>query len=37
MMPKQITRNSLLAQTVVLEEESADRFPDLLVAYMDEY
>jgi hypothetical protein len=31
------TRHGLLAQTVVLEEESTERFLDLLVAYMDEY
>jgi hypothetical protein len=42
MTPKQnsacnSTRHSLLAQTVVLEEEATDRFLDLLVAYMDEH
>ena len=31
------TRHGLLAQTVVLEEESADRFTDLFTAYLDEY
>jgi hypothetical protein len=31
------TRHGLLAQTVVLEEESADRFQELLAALMDEY
>src|SRR5580698_5412731 len=31
------TRHGLLAQTVVLDEESADRFLDLLTGYMDEH
>lgn len=31
------TRHGLLAQTVVLDEESTDRFLDLLAALMDEY
>jgi hypothetical protein len=31
------TRHGLLAQTVVLEQESADRFQKLLAAFMDEY
>jgi len=31
------TRHGLLAQIVVLEEESADRFQELLAAFMDEY
>jgi hypothetical protein len=31
------TRHGLLAQTVVLEEESADRFLELHAAYIDEY
>jgi hypothetical protein len=31
------TRHGLLAQTVVLEEESAEGFQDLLAAFMDEY
>jgi hypothetical protein len=31
------TRHGLLAQTVVLEEECADRFQDLLASFMNEY
>jgi hypothetical protein len=31
------TRHGLLAQTVVLDEESADRFLDLFTGYMDEH
>jgi len=31
------TRHGLLAQTVVLDEEDADRFQELLASFMDEY
>ncbi len=31
------TRHGLLAQTVVLDEEDADRFQEILASFMDEY